>query len=292
MRDNSIELNIEKSGLLTLVQDRGRIGPQSFGVPTGGALDRRAAKTANWLVGQKEDDPVLEITLQGPQIRFEGDLQTAITGADLTPMVNGQEVPMYETLSVKKGQQLSFGAAGNGCRAYLAFGGQWQIPEWLDSYSAMQLGGAYWPPGSLLKKGSRLRILPNSFIPTRSVSQQEWPFHAHQITVRVIRGPEYDWFSEASISFLTSHAFTIHPDSNRMGYRLQEALPAYESKRELISSGVVPGTIQVLPSGRPVTLLADAQTSGGYPRIANVLDNDLDYLAQLVPGDKIRFLIQ
>lgn len=289
MADSIARIEVEKAGLLSLIQDSGRNGYQAFGLPVGGALDRRAAETANWLVGQRKDAPVLEITLQGPVLRFEADLQIAITGADLSPTVAGEKVARYQTLNLKKGQRLEFGPRQSGCRAYLAIGGQWEIPRWLGSYSSLQIGQEFWPSGSRLEDGSCLQIGQRTPVAVRSVAPKEQPFHAHQITLRFMAGPEFSWFPDGLIRHFTTYPFTLGADSNRMGYRLREELPGYRAGRELISSGIVPGTVQILPSGAPVILLADAQTTGGYPRIANILNKDLDYLAQLVPGDKIRF---
>lgn len=290
MNDHSVKIRVEKAGLLTLVQDLGRIGHQSFGLSLGGALDRRAMRMANWLVGQSEDAPVLEITLQGPVIRFDGNLQVAITGADLNPQIDGKAVARYQTLEVQQGQTLQLGMAQAGCRAYVAIRGKWQLSNWLGSYSGIQIAGKYWPEGSRLEAGSEISVTPGLPIDLRKVETKKIPHYSHQLTVRVLPGPEFGWFSEAAIRYFTTRAFTIGPNSNRMGYRLRESIPDFQLEQELISSGIVPGTVQVLPSGSPVVLLADAQTSGGYPRMANVVQADLDYLAQLVPGDRIRFV--
>lgn len=289
MESTSVKLHILRSGLLTLVQDLGRTGYEAYGLPRGGALDRQAARMANHLVGLPEDAPVLEITLQGPEIRFDGDLQIALTGADLQATLDGQTVKSYQTLAVKKGQVLGFGRPNAGCRAYLAVRGRWQLPEWLGSYSGLKVSGAYWPKGSHLERGKAIMISPLEPITPRKIPKKDRPYHSHQLTVRIVAGPEFSWFPERAIRHLTTHIFSVGPDSNRMGYRLRESLPGTGIGRELISSGIIPGTIQILPSGRPVILLADAQTTGGYPRIANVLSQDLDFLAQLVPGDKVRF---
>jgi antagonist of KipI len=292
MERSSVKLDIRKSGLLTLVQDKGRNGHQAYGLPLGGALDRRAAVAANYLLGQAAEAPLLEITLQGPEICFGGDLQIALTGADLNPVLDGKPIALYQTLAVRAGQVLAFGRARSGCRAYLAIRGRWQMPDWLGSYSGMKIGAQYWPAGSRLEAGMEISIVPDTFLEPRRIPPQDRAFHSRQLSVRVMAGPEFAWFSRASVEYFTSHAFRISPDSNRMGYRLRESLPDFRPDRELISSGIVPGTVQVLPSGSPVILLADAQTTGGYPRIANVLDRDLDYLAQLVPGDQVRFLLR
>lgn len=287
--DGSVRLTVEKAGLFTSVQDAGREGYQSFGLPLGGFLDRRSAGLANWLVGQKADAPLLEITLQGPALRFDGQLQIALTGADLSPQLDGRPVPLYETVVVAPGAVLSFGRPRRGTRTYLAINGQWRFPLWLESRSAVSVGGKAWPPGAILQRGDRLSVQAGVPITPRSVPAGRRPFFSEQLTVRVMPGAEQHWFSETHFNHFTSHSFTLSADSNRMGYRLKEALPDYRPEQELISSGIVPGTVQLLPSGCPVILMADAQTTGGYPRIANVLDRDLDDLAQLAPGGRVRF---
>ncbi|MCB0634324.1 MAG: biotin-dependent carboxyltransferase family protein [Saprospiraceae bacterium] len=286
---NWITMRILKPGMLSLLQDAGRNGYQAFGLPIGGALDRQAAQVANWLLEQSPDHPVLEITLLGPEIEFEGPIQIALTGADLSPQINGQPAAMYRTLSISAGDHLSFGTRVQGCRAYLGVRGDWDVPTWLGSQSALRVGGQIWPSGSVLERGQQLRIRGGTPIESRQVKKR--PFYSAQATLRLIPGPEFDRFSPASIDYLTSHAFTLSPDCSRMGYRLEEGLPDYRPGGELISSGIVPGTIQVLPSGKLIVLLADAQTTGGYPRLANIQDRDLDVPAQLAPGDKVRFLL-
>lgn len=291
MRTRTTEIWVEKTGLYTSVQDKGRSGHQAFGVPVGGVMDRRAAAQANWLVGRPAGQAVLEITMQGPVLRFEGELQIALTGADLSAVINGQAVPMYQTLQVARGDVLSFGRRKNGCRTYLALGGHWQLPEWLGSAAAFRMGQQLWPPGSVLDRGDRLSVTTDGATPERRIDRKERPYFSRQLTVRIWPGPEFDWLPEPALHYLTTHAFQLSNECNRMGYRLRESLPGYQPVRELISSGIVPGTIQLPPSGRPLILLADAQTTGGYPRIAIVADRDLDDLGQLTPGDQVRFLL-
>jgi antagonist of KipI len=233
---------------------------------------------------------VLEITMLGPEIEFQGPLQIALTGADLAPRINGQAAAMNQTLSLSAGDRLTFGARKRGFRTYLAVRGDWQLPDWLGSQSALQVGEETWPRGSVLKKESCLKITPAPVIKPKQLEKP--PFYSTQVTLRLLPGPEFTRFSAAAIEYLTTHPFTLSPDCSRMGCRLEEALPDYKLGEELISSGIVPGTLQVLPSGKIIIRLADAQTTGGYPRIANIQDRDLDAMAQVGPGDKVRFVVE
>ena len=284
---NSSTLHFLKAGLWTTVQDKGRIGHQASGVPVSGAMDQTAAQLANWLVGNAEDHPVLEITLLGPSIQINHTVQIAITGANLSPMVSGTPIPMYETIAIDKGAILKFGRIQNGCRAYLAVGGQWMVQRWLGSASAATTSTAKLTPDSLIKKDSLLTIQATPFIEKRNSPPP--PDYENSIVVNVLPGPEFDQFSSHTIAHFFSQTYTIANDSNRMGYRLLGKELSTESKQEVISSGIVVGTIQVSNAGQPILLMRDAQTTGGYPRIAVVLPEELDRLAQLKPGEAVRF---
>ena len=284
---NSTTLHFLKAGLWTTIQDQGRIGHQASGVPVSGAMDQTAAPLANWLVGNAKEDPVLEITLLGPTIQINQAVQIAITGANLSPTVNGIPIPMYETVSVESGTLLKFGKIQSGCRAYLAVGGNWEIQKWLASGSAATTSTATLTPDSIIKKGSELTIQTTSFIEKRIIPTP--PAYANAIVVDVLPGPEFDHFSSHTIAHFFSQTYTIANDSNRMGYRLLGKELFFESKQEVISSGIVLGTIQISNAGQPILLMRDAQTTGGYPRIAVVLPEELNRLAQLKPGEKVRF---
>lgn len=283
------KLHFKKAGLQTLIQDRGRIGYQSYGVPVSGVLDKKAASIANQLVGNPIENPVIEITLLGPTIEIEGDCQIAITGANLSPKINQQIIPLYTTINAKNGDKLSFGAIKSGCRAYLAIGGTLQIPKWLDSFSALPYSGKSATPGSLIEKGTTLEVATTSFIPTKSIPLEDQPNYENQLRVRVLPGPEFEEFSPYTIAYFFSRGYKITNESNRMGYRLDANLIDFKPQREVISSGIIPGTIQITSAGQPVILMADAQTVGGYYRIANVVTEDLDKLAQLKPTDEVWF---
>lgn len=286
--DSLLRLHFLKPGLYTTVQDQGRPGFQEFGVPLSGALDRRSAHLANSLVDNPTDSPVLEITLMGPKIEFEGQGQIALTGGDLGATLNGVACPRYQTIRARTGDILQFGRAHQGCRAYLAVGGQWQLPTWLSSYSAITQNGAQLTPQAIIKKEQIIAIIPKPLSSARSLVEKI-PQYLAEPTIRVFPGPEFERFSRFCIGTFFSQLFTISPAANRMGYRLKEQLDTFQPQEELISSGIIPGTIQITSAGQPIILLADAQTSGGYYRLANVIEIDMDTIAQLKPGDRLRF---
>lgn len=282
-------LHFHKPGLQTLVQDLGRNGYQAFGVPVSGALDRTSAKIANWLVGNALDTPVLEITLLGPSVAITGDCQIALTGADLSARLDGQPAPRYETIAIQGEAVLSFGRAIAGCRAYLAISGEWDLKKWLNSYSAATHQDRAIVPDSRPHKDSLLFVRPRSPVEKRVYPENQRPDFPTSLRVRVLPGPEFEAFSPYAIGFFFSRGYRLTPNSNRMGFRLDAHLIDFRPDREVISSGIVPGTIQVTNAGQPIILMADAQTTGGYYRLANVISADLDRLAQLKPGDEVWF---
>jgi len=284
-----VVLNFRRAGLHTTIQDMGRVGYQHFGVPIGGVMDKSSAKIANWLVGNEEQNPVLEITLLGPRIVFKGKCQIALTGANLSPSINGEPIRMYKTIKVKNGAVLDFGKVVSGCRSYLAIGGVMNVSKWLSSYSAASINGEEVTPQCIVSKDSELVIATNKFVPKKKYPQKQQPVYNDNIRVRVLPGPEFEAFSRTSIASFFSQAYLISNQSNRMGYRLEGGNLQINDSHEIISSGIVPGTIQITNSGQPIILMMDAQTVGGYSRIANIIGEDLDKVAQLKPGDKIWF---
>ncbi|MEM7401716.1 MAG: biotin-dependent carboxyltransferase family protein [Pseudomonadota bacterium] len=283
-----INLHFSKPGLQTLVVDQGRTGYQSWGIPVGGAVDQSSASLANWLVGNPLTSPVLEITLMGPSIEIQGEGQIAITGADLSPKINEQEIPIFETINVTSGMKLSFGAPKKGCRAYIAVRGLWQLKPWFSSYSALACDSTGITKSSVIKKNSTLSIDAQSNISPKRIAKNQRPGYSNLLTVSVLPGPEFDSFSKDVLQQFLKQSFKLSPQSNRMGCRLNPELEI-SAGSEMISSGVIPGTIQITSSGQPIILLADAQTTGGYPRIANVISTDIDALGQMKPGDEVNF---
>ncbi|MEM6630689.1 MAG: biotin-dependent carboxyltransferase family protein [Bacteroidota bacterium] len=283
---------VEKPGLFTSVQDLGRHGHQSLGVPIGGAMDRFSAKAANWLVGNPLSHPVLEITLIGPILKFVKDCQVAICGGNLSPMIDQHPVPLFQTLHIKQGERLTFGRCISGCRAYLAIRGEWHMAKWLDSFSAAYPGASILTPEQVLVKGQEVCISVGPTIPSRKLVEPVDYSQKPPWKIAVLPGPEYTQTDPLSLGYFFSHEYRIRPESNRMGYRLNGPQLATVSTSMQISSGVMPGTIQITPSGQPIVLMADAQTTGGYPRIAQVTQASLDTLGQAKPGDTLHFYLQ
>lgn len=278
------------SGLHTSFQDQGRFGQQAFGVPISGALDKKAAQDALELLDLPANSAVLEITLLGPKIRFNCDCQIALTGAELSAKINDQVCATYKTLNISADDILSFGKALSGCRAYLAIRAQLDLQKWLGSISASNTETDKLTAHSQIKKGQSLKLEPLPFIPVRSLTKPQ-PVST-KTYIAVSRGPEYDDFSTAEKIAFFSSEFTIDSRSNRMAYRLNSESFNPAPKAELISSAVLPGTVQITSSGQALLLLADAQTTGGYPRFIKVLDRELDRLAQVKPGDKLGFILK
>lgn len=284
-------LHFIKSGMHTLIQDAGRSGHQREGIPAGGYLDRTSALAANWCAWNPPQTPVLEITLRGPVIRFEGDCQIAITGAEMQVSLNDTDISRYETIDVADGSELVFGSLQSGCRAYLAVHGKWQVPIWLGSASPLVLSQASILPSGIISKGSRITIqIPDQPAGRRRSAEIPAPWPEH-LVLHVLPGPEFKMLPAQAMAFFFNTTFTVTTESNRMGYRLSPLLPDHFHDQELISSAMIPGTIQLSREGQPVILLADAQTTGGYPRIAHIVQADLDAIAQLRPGGTVEFQI-
>lgn len=303
-----MSLTIMKPGLLTTVQDLGRDGYQQQGVIVSGAMDRYALRMANLLTGNTQGMAALEVTMWGPAIQFEQASLVAICGAPFEPRINGRIVPLWRPVWVRAGEILEFGSCSSGARAYLAVAGGVDVPLVLGSrstYLRAQIGGH---EGRALLAGDVLPIGEPSSLAASYMANIEpeltaspftaasWfigelnrPAYHEEPLVRFVRGREYHQFTEASKEAFTSHRFRVSSQSDRMGYRLEGPDIQMDNRVELLSSAVVFGTVQVPPQGSPIILMADRQTVGGYPRIAQVASVDLPILAQVRPGDWIRF---
>lgn len=298
-------IRVIKPGLLTTVQDLGRPGSQRYGVTPGGAADAGALRLANLLVGNPEGAAGLEITLAGPTLQFVEEALVAICGGEFEATAAGQRLPIWRPVWLKAGTELAFGAARTGCRTYLAVAGGFAVPRVLGgrgTYLAAGFGGF---EGRALRTGDILKVGPASLWARRLAvalagaqpwNQARWeigaaarPRYAAAPTARVIRGPQWDWFGGEARENVFRERFTVTRRSDRMGLRLAGSALNLESPREMVSEGVVVGTVQVPPDGQPIVLLADGQTIGGYPKIAVVATCDLPLLAQLRPGDTIGF---
>jgi antagonist of KipI len=286
---NDLTLTFLKPGLQTTLQDNGRVGLQHLGVPIGGALDSTSAKMANHLVGNDSYVPVLEITMTGPEILFDSDALIALTGAPFELYCDDKLIKNNTAVYIKSGSVVKFGKLKSGCRAYLAVAGKWKAKRWKGSVSPI-LQAPEATPDSIIQKGTKLKIESSYLNKTGSWHKNKHtPILAKRVRLRVKPGPEFDGISRIAIGNFFGQGHEISQDANRMGYKLKTYLDSSKDKAEMISSGIIPGTIQITGSGQPIILLRDAQTTGGYPRIANVITEDLDQLAQVKPGDEVWF---
>jgi len=282
-------------GLLTTVQDLGRTGYARYGVPAAGALDAFAARAANRLVGNADHAPVLEITLAGPTLRFATPGAVfAVTGADLSSQLDGREVPGWTACVAPRGATLKFGKRRAGLRAYLAVAPRgFVVGPVLGSAATYLRGGFGGLAGRALKAGDGLPAGPapagREALAGRALPPAARPPYRREPVVRVVLGPHAERFTDEALATLLAAAYTVGPASDRMGYRLHGPALARHEPADILSQGLPLGGIQVPGDGQPIVLLADHQTTGGYPLIATVSSADLPLLAQLAPGDRLRF---
>lgn len=278
-----MEVVVQRAGLFTTVQDLGRRGYRNAGVPVSGAMDPFALRVANLLVGNEEDAAGLEATAGGLELLFPERCVVAIGGAEFP------EVPSWRPLAIPAGGALKLGRPRRGYRAYVAVRGGIGTEPVLGSrstYSRARMGGF---EGRPLREGDRIPIVAAGGAaggpPAIAASWEVIPAYSHEAAVRVVPGAQADWFSPE----WGAEPFEVTPKSDRMGLRLKGPAQSPKVPKELLSAGVAPGTIQIPPDGQPIVLGADAQTIGGYPQIAHVISVDMPLIAQLGPGDKVRF---
>lgn len=283
-------MKIVIAGLLSTIQDRGRYGYLKSGIGTNGVMDTQAYDTANALVGNENGEAVIETTFMGPAIEFDEECICAITGADMEPKLDDEPVEMYQPFKILPGQTLSMGMAVNGFRGYIAFAGGIDVPVVMNSRSTnlkCKIGGY---EGRALAKDDILAIgessIDESSILSKSASK---PFYENTITARVIEGPQADYFTEEGKQTFYSNEYEVMLESDRMGFRLEGPEIENIDGVDIVSDGIAFGAIQVPPSGKPIILLADRQTTGGYAKIATVISDDIPKLVQLPLGGKVRF---
>jgi antagonist of KipI len=288
---------VTRAGFLTSVQDLGRTGFRQFGVSTSGALDPFALRVANLLVGNDAAASGLEITVGGLRLHFEDERIVAWCGGEFDVRVGAKSLPAGHAARVLAGEEVKVGRPRIGCRCWLAIAGGVDMPDVLGSRSTdlrAQFGGF---EGRTLRDGDQLplgKFRRSQTAGTERISTwtapHDWasPAKRHP-TLRFTPGVDWNRFNAPTLRRLTSEAFTVSPDSDRMGVRLDGPELKRMDNVDLISEAVAPGTIQVPPSGKPILLLGDCQTIGGYPKIAHVITVDLGVAAQLRAGDHARF---
>ncbi len=282
---------VKQPGVLTTVQDKGRAGYQSSGFNVSGCMDQKAFRIANILVGNGEEEAVLEMTLMGPSLMILADAVIAVTGGDLQPKLNEKPLPMYRAVSVKRGDEITFGFAKDGSRAYMAVNGGFSVPGVMGSKSTnlkCKIGGFL---GRKLQANDLIPFAsPKTALPSMESRRLEGVTYKEKETVlRVILGPQEDYFTEEGIMTFLSGEYTVTGEFDRMGCRLEGKSISYKNGVDIISDAIALGSVQVPSHGKPIIMLADRQTTGGYAKIATVISVDIPKLVQRSIGDKIRF---
>jgi antagonist of KipI len=292
-----MSVEVLKAGLLTTVQDRGRFGCAMLGVGRAGAMDDAAMRIANALVGNPIDAPVLELTLVGPRLRFAAAAKIAIAGAEFPARVGDREIGLWRPIAIAPGEEIEIGHARRGLRAWLAIAGGVVVEPTLGSASTDVNAGLGGCAGRALRDGDRLAIgTHDPHATARACGRASWSIDPRpwfdadpDRPIRLVRGAHFDALDAASRSRLFETRFRVATDSNRVGLRLDGPPLALAAPIELVSEPLAFGTAQLPPDGRPIALMAEHPTVGGYPRIGQVAAVDLPRLAQRRPGETVRF---
>ncbi len=297
-----MDVEVLHAGMFTTVQDLGRSHYQQYGVPVGGAMDQSALRMINMLVGNEENEAALEMTIMGPKLLIKKTTLLAIGGADMEPLLNGERIPLWRPILAEEGSMLCFGKVKSGCRTYVTFAGGIHIDRTMGSkstYIRAAIGGI---EGRMLKKGDYFQIgvqpeMANRFIQDLqkderiktkwAISNSVLPKYKKHPKLRVIADFEYDQFTEESRKAFFTKEYKVSNYADRMGYRVEGEVLNRMEEKEILSSPVTFGTIQVPNGGQPIILMADRQTTGGYPRMGNIISVDLPLIAQLKPGDYV-----
>ncbi len=280
--------SVHSPGPYTTIQDSGRYDYAHMGVPVSGVLDDFAFTCANLLVGNNQDQPVLEITFYGPQFDVLDHADIALTGADMSLTINGRISPQWQSLRVNKGDHVSIGQASSGCRGYLAVTGGFAVAPVMGSCSTYVAGGIGGIKGRELRKGDTLKRGQGSLL--QQSRQMPWfPLYSREIHVRAVSGPQDECFKRGLDMFFNS-TYTVTDKANRMGYRLEGPVIHRDARapESIISEPSIHGNIQVPPDGQPILLMVE-QTIGGYTKIATIITPDLFKIGQAKPGDRIVF---
>ena len=284
-------IKVLTSGPLTTVQDLGRSGYQSIGVPESGPMDRFAARCANLLLGNMENLPLLEATLIGPTLQFEIGGKICITGGNFQPLLEGRPLENWKVEDVEKGNRLSFKGRKSGARIYIAFQGGISksiLDNVMGSVSTYIQGGFGGIRGRPIKKGDEI-FLDDSIAQVPKITITPPDTFPETVNLRIIPGPQDKLFKEDALKVLTSSIYSVSISSNRVGIRLDGPSLSHKKRADVISDGTAFGVIQVPGDGQPIMLACDRGTTGGYAKIATVITADHSKLAQLIPGNTVTF---
>jgi antagonist of KipI len=281
-----------KPGMLTTIQDEGRWGLQARGVPVAGPMDPVSHRLANALVGNHRDAACLEITLVGPELEFDDERLVAVTGAAFDVWLDGRPVPHNAAFIAAAGSRLRFGERRLGARAYLAVGGGIAVPPTLGSRSTHLISAMGGLDGRAVRARDRLPVGEPTGVPTAAGQRTPIvPLPDRHARVRVRPGPQAEYFSTDALDVLQSAPYVVAQNSDRMGFRLDGPPLVHARGADIISDATPLGVLQVPASGQPILLMADRQTTGGYPKIATVIAADIPVVGQLGPSDTITFAV-
>jgi len=287
-----VALRVIRPGMLTTIQDAGRWGYQSRGVPVAGPMDAVSFRLANALVGNGRDAAALEITLLGPELEFEDERVIAIAGAEFDVALDGKPVPLHAPFVVSSGSHLRFGARQRGARAYLAIAGGIATEPILGSRATHVISAMGGIEGRPLRAGDDLPLGASTHARgTAHASAPIVPLPDRSACIRVMPGPQVEYFAADALAVLQSSPYRIGQQSDRMGFRLEGPRLTHARGADVISDATPLGVLQVPASGQPILLMADRQTTGGYPKIATVISADMPIAGQLGPGDAISFAV-
>lgn len=277
-------VKVIKAGLYSTIQDSGRFGYQNYGVPYSGFMDVYSASMANVLLGNDEHAAVIEMTMTGPTLKFSCDSSICISGADISPKLNENRIKLNKPIPVKSGDIVSFGKLVFGFRGYLAVLGGFKTEKAMNSYSMYQ---GITKQSMLLKNDDLLIDTSLKDFDKKHASIKVSKTHFITEHIEVFKGPEFQKLSKEQQDLLFSKYFTISKENNRMAYQLAESLD--NNLQPIITSLVLPGTVQLTPSGKLIVLMRDCQTTGGYPRVLQLKEASINILAQKFTGDAIHF---
>jgi antagonist of KipI len=288
-------VHVVKPGMLTTIQDAGRWGFQSRGVPVAGPMDPYSHRVANALAGNTTDAATLEVTLLGPELEFDDERIVAIAGARFDVSIDGSPASMLEPFRTRPGSRLTFGRRVDGARAYVAISGGIATPSVLGSRATHLISAMGGVDGRALRAGDALplgrhdaRVKPQGPHVVRGSGPAPGDASA-PVRVRVLPGPQVEYFAADALVRLQSAPYIVSSKSDRMGFRLEGAVLPHARGADITSDATPLGVLQVPASGLPILLMADRQTTGGYPKIATVITADLAVAGQLGPGDALRF---
>jgi antagonist of KipI len=286
-------VRVIKAGMLTTIQDLGRWGLQSHGVPVAGPMDPVSHRVANALVGNAAGAATFEITLLGPDFEFEDERVVAAAGAEFEMTLDGRAAPMHAPFVVSSGSRLHVGARRRGARAYLAIAGGIAVPPTLGSRSTHLISVMGGIGGRPVKAGDVVPLGDSSDARRThaALSESVVPLPDGHARIRVLPGPQIEYFAIDALTVLQSAPYRIAQNSDRMGFRLDGPALTHSRGADIISDATPLGVLQVPASGQPILLMADRQTTGGYPKIATVISADISVAGQLGPGDTIEFAV-